>query len=129
MTNDREKGHAGVRPEPLSPSKERTGPDERSLLERSTSGPDPYQTKKERRMIRERLSRITAGIFVAAIAVLALAASASAHTGEWAAFNYCPSTNAEAFKCIKSVTNGGEIVLGKKTVPIVHPVTLQGGLT
>lgn len=80
-------------------------------------------------MIRERLSRITAGVVVAAIAVLALAASASAHTGEWAAFNYCPSTNAEAFKCMKSVTNGGEIILGKKTVPIVNPVTLQGGLT
>lgn len=80
-------------------------------------------------MIRERLSRITAGALVAAVAVLAMAASASAHTGEWAAFNYCPSTNPEAFKCMKSVTSGGEIILGKKTVPIVNPVTLQGGLT
>src|SRR5262249_32011559 len=37
--------------------------------------------------------------------------------------------NKETLKCIQSVTNGGEIILGKKTVPIVHPVTLQGGLT
>jgi hypothetical protein len=56
-------------------------------------------------------------------------AGASAHTGEWAKFNYCPSTNPSAFKCLQSVTNGGKVVLGKKTVPIVNPVTLQGGLT
>jgi hypothetical protein len=54
---------------------------------------------------------------------------ASAHTGNWARFNYCPSTNPSVEKCIQSVTTGGKVVLGKKTVPIVNPVTLQGGLT
>ena len=66
---------------------------------------------------------------VTALAVLGFASSASAHTGRWAAFNNCPSTNPSAFKCISSVTNGGKVVLGSKTVPIVNPVTLQGGLT
>jgi hypothetical protein len=59
--------------------------------------------------------------------MLAFAGTASAHTGEFAKFNYCPSTNSEVFKCVYSVTSGGSIVLGSKTTPIVHPVTLQGG--
>ena len=57
------------------------------------------------------------------------AASASAHTGEWAKFNYCPSTTTGVKKCIYSLTTGGEVVLGNKKVPIVNPVTLQGGLS
>jgi hypothetical protein len=69
-------------------------------------------------------------IVAAAVALTALgvAGNASAHTGPWAKFNYCPSTNAEVFKCLQSVTKGGEVVLGKKPVPIVNPVTLQGGI-
>jgi hypothetical protein len=63
------------------------------------------------------------------IAVLAFAATASAHTGTWAKFDNCPSTNPEAFKCLNSVTTSGKVVLGNKTVPIVNPVTLQGGVT
>ena len=57
------------------------------------------------------------------------AASASAHTGEWAKFNFCPSTTTGVVKCINSVTTGGEVVLGTKKVPIVNPVTIQGGLS
>lgn len=57
------------------------------------------------------------------------AASASAHTGEWAKFNYCPTTQTGVVKCIYSLTEGGEVVLGNKKVPIVNPVTLQGGLS
>jgi hypothetical protein len=62
------------------------------------------------------------------LAALAFAGQASAHTGKWARFNNCPSTTPGVFKCLQSVTNGGKVVLGKKTVPIVNPVTLQGGL-
>lgn len=68
----------------------------------------------------------TAALF-GALGVLCFAGSASAHSGEFAKFNYCPSTNPEVFKCVLSVTNGGKIILGKKTTPIVSPVTLQGG--
>jgi hypothetical protein len=39
-----------------------------------------------------------------------------------------PSTSTGVVKCVQSVTKGGRIVLGKKTVPIVNPVTLQGGV-
>jgi hypothetical protein len=55
------------------------------------------------------------------------AAVASAHTGEYSKFNNCPSTNQEVTRCIYSDTEGGEVVLGNKKVPIVHPVILQGG--
>jgi hypothetical protein len=61
--------------------------------------------------------------------LLALGASSSAlaHTGEFAKFNYCPSTKTEVKKCLYSVTTGGKIILGKKTTPIVNEVILQGG--
>jgi hypothetical protein len=65
-------------------------------------------------------------VALAGLACLAFAGSASAHTGEWAKFNYCPSTNPEAFKCLYSVTNGGKIILGSKESKITSPVTLQG---
>ena len=78
-----------------------------------------------RNLISARL--MYAAVLAAAMATLGFAASASAHTGEFAKFDYCPSTNTEVNKCIYSVTNGGRVVLGKKNVPIVNPVTLQGG--
>jgi hypothetical protein len=64
---------------------------------------------------------------VAAIATLGASSSALAHSGDFAKFNDCPSTNVEVKKCLYSVTNGGLIVLGKKETPIVNKVTLQGG--
>jgi hypothetical protein len=63
-----------------------------------------------------------------AVAALCLPAAALAHSGEFERFNYCPSTETGVIKCIVSVTNGGEIILGKKTTPIVNKVTLQGGI-
>jgi hypothetical protein len=76
---------------------------------------------------RAKLFSLAAVITV--ISALGLASGASAHSGIYARFNQCPSTNKEVFKCLQSITNGGKIVLGKKTVPIVNPVTLQGGVS
>ncbi len=74
-------------------------------------------------------SRLIAMASVMAVfASLVAVSGASAHTGIWERFNYCPSTTTGVNKCVQSVTNGGEVVLGKKTVPIVNPVTLQGGV-
>jgi hypothetical protein len=64
---------------------------------------------------------------VVAIAALAVVPAASAHTGEYSKFNYCPSTNPAVKRCIYSVTKSGEVILGSKKVPIVNPVVLQGG--
>jgi hypothetical protein len=75
-----------------------------------------------------RMKSIRYGVILgAALAMLALPAGAFAHTGVWAKFNYCPSKTAGVFKCLYSVTNSGEIILGKKKTPITVPVTLQGG--
>jgi hypothetical protein len=59
---------------------------------------------------------------------LGLTASAQAKlTGNYTKFAQCPYPNTEVLKCVHSVTSSGEVVLGSKKVPIVNPVTLQGG--
>jgi hypothetical protein len=63
-------------------------------------------------------------------ALLALGLSASAQaklTGNYTRFAQCPYSNLEVKKCLLSVTESGEVILGSKKVPIVNPVTLQGG--
>jgi hypothetical protein len=64
---------------------------------------------------------------VVAVAALGFASSASALSGEFTKFKFCPWTNTEVKRCAYSVATGGEVVLGKKAVPIVNPVTIQGG--
>ncbi len=67
-------------------------------------------------------------LLVVALAVLGLSASAQAElTGNYTKFAQCPYPNLEVKKCLLSVTESGEVVLGSKAVPIVNPVTLQGG--
>lgn len=83
-------------------------------------------------MIKKRIKRRSVAVMVAAmtsLAALGFASVASAHSGEYSRFNQCPSTTTGVKKCLQSITSGGEVVLGKKTVPIVNPVTLQGGLS
>jgi len=70
-----------------------------------------------------------AGMALVAIGALSAAPSALAHSGEYAEFNQCPSTNPSVATCIYTKTTGGEVVLGKKKVPIVNPVILQGGIS
>jgi hypothetical protein len=65
---------------------------------------------------------------LAAMALPATAAAAPHHpTGEFAHFGDCPLSNPTVDFCLYSETLGGSITTGKKTVPIVHPVILQGG--
>jgi hypothetical protein len=47
--------------------------------------------------------------------------------GEYAQFNECPLNRATITDCVVSVSSGGGFTIGKKTVPLVNPVTLQGG--
>jgi hypothetical protein len=47
--------------------------------------------------------------------------------GEFAQFGDCPLNRTTITDCIYSVTGGGSFTIGKKTVPIKNPVTLQGG--
>src|SRR5882724_8710178 len=74
-------------------------------------------------------NRMRMCVTLLAIGLLALGLTASAQaklTGEFTRFANCPYKDAKAIKCIYSVTEGGEVVLGSKKVPIVNPVVLQG---
>jgi len=67
-------------------------------------------------------------LLITALGAFGLTASAQAKlTGNYAKFAQCPYANLEVKKCMLSVTESGEVVLGSKKVPIVNPVTLQGG--
>lgn len=68
---------------------------------------------------------------VASMVVLPAAqASASSHhpTGEFAQFGECPLSHSELELCVFSESDGGYFEVGAKTVPLVNPVILQGGL-
>src|SRR5436305_89903 len=79
-------------------------------------------------MQKHTTQRVLAVLLLAAIAVLGLSVSAQAKlTGNYVKFAQCPYKNEELNKCIYSVTESGEVVLGSKKVPIVNPVVLQGG--
>jgi hypothetical protein len=81
-----------------------------------------------------RIRRRTLAIVICAIAPLAALglaspALATEHhpTGEFAPFKYCPLSTAGLEDCVLAETTGGKFTVGKKTVPIVNTVVLQGG--
>ncbi len=76
---------------------------------------------------RGRLVVVSTALVV--LGALFVAPSALAHSGEYAEFNQCPSTNPSVATCLYSKLTSGEVVLGKKKVPIVNPVILQGGIS
>ncbi len=77
------------------------------------------------------MKKFITGATVAALASLVLASTAlgASHNpkGEFAEFGECPLSNAKITDCIFSVSSGGGFTVGKKTVPLKNPVTLQGG--
>src|SRR6187551_2941168 len=73
---------------------------------------------------------VCVAMLAALLTSLMLAGSASAKlTGEFTKFQYCPYKTAGVYRCLYSQTIGGEVVLGKKKVPIVNQAVLQGGYT
>ena len=75
-----------------------------------------------------RTRAVCAAMFVVALGTMSLASGASAKlTGEFTKFEQCPFSNTEVKRCIYSPTEGGEVVLGSKKVPIVNTAVLQGG--
>lgn len=57
-------------------------------------------------------------------------ASAASHNpkGEFAPFGECPLSKPSVILCLYSVSSNGAFTVGSKTVPLVNPVTLQGGV-
>jgi hypothetical protein len=80
-------------------------------------------------MQKHRRRAVGTALLAVALAALGLAGSAQAKlTGNYTKFAQCPYLNTEVKKCLYSTTTSGEVVLGKKKVPIEKPVVLQGGL-
>jgi hypothetical protein len=71
-----------------------------------------------------------AGALLLAMLVPASSALASSHhpTGEFKNFGECPLSNKSVNFCTFSENTSGEFKVGKKTVPLVNPQILQGGL-
>ena len=67
------------------------------------------------------------GALLVAFAAMAQPAAA-APKGQFAKFGKCPLTNPSVTLCVFAETTSGTFTLGKKTVPIVNPVILQGGV-
>jgi hypothetical protein len=68
------------------------------------------------------------GAVLGALLFTSVALGAPHHpTGEFAQFSDCPLSNPAVDNCVYSVTSSGSFTVGTKTVPIVNPVTLQGG--
>jgi hypothetical protein len=72
---------------------------------------------------------IAAGLVAVMSLIFAPGVVAAPHhpTGEWANFSDCPLSRSTLENCVYSVTTGGSVTLGSKTVPIKNPVILQGG--
>jgi hypothetical protein len=77
------------------------------------------------------MRKLIAGGLTGVIAAMLFASSALAAshnpTGEYAGFNECPLNRATITDCVVSLSNGGYFTIGKKKVPLVKPVKLQGG--
>lgn len=70
-------------------------------------------------------------LFLAMVVLGALAVPSSAvaaPTGEFAKFAQCPVSSAVIDACFYSVSTGGEVKTGAKTVQVENPQVLQGGL-
>jgi hypothetical protein len=80
-------------------------------------------------MQKHRTRVVATSLLAVALAALGLAGSAQAKlSGEFTKFAQCPyKLPTEVKKCIYSVTESGEVVLGSKKVPIEKPVILKGG--
>jgi hypothetical protein len=77
------------------------------------------------------MRKLIVGGLTGALAMLLFASTALAAShnpkGEYAGFKECPLNRATITDCVLSVSNGGFFTIGKKTVPLKNPVTLQGG--
>lgn len=69
------------------------------------------------------------GALVLAMLLPASSALAAPHspTGEFKNFGDCPLSNPSTAFCLFSESSSGSFTIGKKNVPIVNPVLLQGG--
>ncbi len=70
------------------------------------------------------------GLSTAALLAGASPASAAVHhpTGDYAPFAGCPLSNTRTDVCFFAQTKGGELRIGRRTVPLTEAITIQGGI-
>ena len=76
---------------------------------------------------RYLLIAIATAAIVAALCVLLLRGHRTADTS-YAAFSNCPLSNPLTDICIFTKTEGGQLIIGSKTIPISRTLTLEGGI-
>jgi hypothetical protein len=76
------------------------------------------------------MKKLLIAAVMAAAMLMPSQALAQSHnpTGEFAQFAECPLSDPEIQACVFSESDGGFFQTGAKTVPLVNPVVLQGGL-
>jgi hypothetical protein len=75
-----------------------------------------------------RVLVVVAAALVSLVAVSSAAATEHHPKGKFAPFADCPLSNPEVPLCTVATTTSGEFTIGKRNVPIVKTITLQGGL-
>ncbi len=72
---------------------------------------------------------LAAGIALAALGAASPALAVDHHpTGDYAPFADCPLSSPATDVCIFAQTDSGELTIGRKAIPIVRAITLQGGV-
>ena len=64
---------------------------------------------------------------VCALAFVSAVLAAPHPQGKFARFEDCPLARQKVVNCVYSVTTGGNFTIGRGTVPLTNPVTIQGG--
>lgn len=77
---------------------------------------------------RKRVLLATIAVF-SSLSALGAAPAIATPSGGFTVFSDCPLSNPAVIDCIVATTTSGEFIVGNKTVPIKHTITLQGGLT
>lgn len=74
------------------------------------------------------MKRLFLAAALAALMLVPASSASAALTGEYAKFNTCPFSNSSVGICLYAESTSGEFTIGKKTVPLVKPQILKGGV-
>lgn len=80
------------------------------------------------RLVRRAFTGALSLTVIAMLAIASPALAAKHPKGEFSVFQECPTSNAAVEDCIIAKTETGSFTIGKEKVPIVSPITLQGGI-
>lgn len=74
------------------------------------------------------MKRLLLATALAALMLVPVSSASAALTGEYAKFKTCPLSNPSVEACLYAESTTGQFTVGKKTVPLVNPQILKGGL-